>query len=114
LLALQLTGQSATGFTVQATGFSTTRALQSLAIQFTSAAGFSMPTSQFTIDLSSVAAVWFGTTASDAFGGEFTVSVPFTFEGLAANQSVLSAISSVSATLSNALGTSSAVQTNVP
>ena len=110
LIALQLTGQSATGFTIQVTGFTTTRSLTSLAVQFTIAPGFSMPTTQFTINVIPIATVWFESTASKTFGSQFTIAVPFTFQGVVPKgQSILSAISSVSVTMSNAVGSSSSV-----
>jgi hypothetical protein len=122
LIALQPTAESTTGavagqststsgLTIQVTGFSTTRSLTSLAVQFGIAPGFSMPTSQFTINVSSITTIWFESTASNAFGGQFTISIPFTFQGVVpAGETVLTAISSVSATISNAVGSSNSVQ----
>ena len=114
VIAVQLTTLTATGFTVQATGFATTRTLKSSTIQITPAKGFSLPNSQITLDLGQASALWFQGTASEAFGGEFTLSIPFTFQGLAANQSILNAISSVSVTMSNEVGASNSIQTSVP
>lgn len=114
LIAIQLTSVSATGFSIQVTGLATTRTLQSSVVQFTTASGFSMPTAQFTIDVSQPATLWFQSSASKATGGEFTMTLPFTFQGLAANQSVLSAVSSVSLTMSNELGASTSIQTGIP
>lgn len=114
LIAIQLTALSSTGFTVQLTGFSTTRSLTSAAVQLTAEKGYSLPASQFTIPLSQISTVWFQSTASNAYGGEFTVSIPFTFQGLTTTQSVLNAVASVSATVSNSLGASSSFQANVP
>ena len=114
LIAIQLTGLSTTGFTMQVTGYSTTRSLKSAAVQLTAAKGYSLPTSQFTIDLSQISTVWFQSTASKAFGGEFTISIPFTFQGLTASQSALNAITTASVTVSNSLGTSTSIQTSVP
>ncbi len=111
LIALQIASQSTTGFTIQVTGFTTPRALTSLSVQFTAAPGFSLSTSQFTINVAPVSTVWFEGTASQAFGGQFTLAIPFTFQAsLAAGQSVISAIASVSVTISNASGTSNSIQ----
>jgi Abnormal spindle-like microcephaly-assoc'd, ASPM-SPD-2-Hydin len=111
LIAIQLTGQSTTGFTIQVTGFTTTRSLTSLVVQFAISAGFSMPTSQFTIDASSISTIWFESSASDAYGSQFTIAVPFTFQGVAPKGlTILSAISSVSVTANNAIGSSNSVQ----
>ena len=114
LIAIQLSALSSTGFTIQVTGFSTTRSLKSAAVQLTPAKGYSLPMSQFTIDLSQISTVWFQSTASKTFGGAFAVSIPFTFQGLTTTQSVLNAITAVSATVSSTLGTSNSLQTNVP
>jgi hypothetical protein len=92
------------------TGYSTTRKLTTLNVQFTAAAGFSLAASQVTVDLSQAAAVWFESGASQGFGGQFTVSVPFTFSGTPPTGTTLvQTIASVSATVSNDIGTSDAV-----
>ncbi len=115
LIALQIATVSTTGFTIQATGFSTPRSLKSVLVQFTTATGYSMPTTQFTIDVSQVSTVWFNSSASQAFGGQFTISVPFTFQGVVpVGQSIVNAIASVSVTMSNALGASNSLQAAVP
>ena len=114
LIAIPITGLSTTGFTMQVTGYSTTRSLKSAAVQLTAAKGYSLLTSEFTIDLSQISTVWFESTASKAFGGEFTISIPFTFQGLTASQSALNAITTASVTVSNSLGTSTSIQTSVP
>ncbi len=115
MIAIQVTGVSATAFTIQATGFATTRTLTSMSVQFTTEPGFSMPTAQFTLDLTQVSVLWFQSTASQAFGGQFSVTIPFTFQGaVAAGQSVTNAIASVSVTMSNALGASNSIQATLP
>ncbi len=97
------------------TGFSTTRSLTSAAVQFSIAPGYSMPTSQFTVNVNPIATVWFQSAASKAFGGQFTMAIPFTFQGVVpAGQSVLSAIASVSVTMGNAVGSSSSFQVALP
>ena len=113
LIAIQVTSSSPTSISVQITGFATTRTLASSSIQIKTAPGFSMPTSQFTIDLSQIATLWFQSTPSQAFGGEFTLTVPFTFQGLATNQNVINSITSVSATITNQIGASNSIQAAV-
>lgn len=105
------TGPSSTSFTVQVTGFATTRTLTSLEVQFSIAPGFSVPTSQFTFNVQPIATVWFQSTASKTFGGQFTIAIPFTFQGVVpTGKSVLDALSSVSVTMSNEVGSSNSVQ----
>jgi hypothetical protein len=113
LIAVQVPSLSTTSLTLAVTGFSTTRSLTSLVVQFTSAKGFSLATSQFTIDVSQASSVWFQSTASQNFGGQFTITIPFTFSGLSTGQSVQNTIASVSVTVSNSSGTSSSVQTTL-
>ena len=111
LMALQLTNLSNTGFTIQVTGFATTRSLNSFAVQFTTASGFSMPSSQFSVDVSQISTLWFQSTASQTYGGQFTLSIPFSFQGsLPSGKSIVNVITSASVTMSNGTGTSNSVQ----
>jgi len=116
LLAVAAANVSSTGFTLNVTGFSTTRSLTTMMVQFNAAAGFNFGTSsQVSIDLTQVATAYFATTASQSLGGQFEVSVPFTFTGtnLPAGTTPIQAISSVSVTISNSVGTSSPLQTTL-
>lgn len=109
-----LGSQTAASFTLVLVGYSTTRDLSTLNITLTPASGFNLGTSQFTTDVSGAASVWFQSTASQAIGGLFEVSVPFNLTGTAPkNETLLEAIASVSATISNSVGTSSTIQANV-
>ena len=114
LIAIEIANLSTTSFTIEVTGFSTPRSLKSATVQLTPAAGFSMPGTEFTIDLSEVSAAWFASTASEAFGSQFTIAIPFTLSNLPAGKSVADAITSVSATISNAVGASSSIEAAVP
>jgi hypothetical protein len=114
LIAATVAGSSANSVVLVFTGYSTTRTLTALNVQFTPAAGFSLAASQVTVDLSQAAAVWFESTASQGFGGLFTVSVPFTFSGTPPTGTTLfETIASASGTVSNAVGTSNAVTTTI-
>ncbi|MBZ5607392.1 MAG: choice-of-anchor D domain-containing protein [Acidobacteriia bacterium] len=111
LLAVQVTGATTNGFTVSVFGYSTTRSVNSMTLQFTPATGFNFSASQVTVDLKQASAAWFQSSTSTSFGGQFTVAVPFTLQGtVATNQTLLQAIASVSATVSNDQGTSNSVQ----
>lgn len=120
LLSAQVINPTATGFTVQLTGYSTTRTLTGMNVQLTPAAGYQMANTQFAIDLKTIAAAWFQNTASQAFGGQFKVSIPFTFQVPATTvpagqtaPAVFAGITSVSATVANETGTSAALQARV-
>jgi hypothetical protein len=102
--------QTAASFNLVIVGYSTTRSLGALNVTFTAASGFNLPTSVPSIDLSGAANVWFQSTASQAFGGLFQVTVPFSLTGSAPkNETLIQAIASVSATISNGIGTSAAL-----
>ena len=110
LLAGLESASVANGITLTFTGYSTTRSLTSLNVQFTAATGFTLATSQITVDLSQAAAVWFDSTTSQSFGGQFTVTVPFTFSGtVPAGTALIQTIASFSATISNESGVSNSV-----
>jgi hypothetical protein len=70
-----------------------------------------MPSSQFTVDVSQISNLWFQSTASQAYGSQFTVSIPFTFQAsLPAGKTVANAITSFSVTMSNGTGNSNSLQ----
>jgi hypothetical protein len=106
--------QTSATFDIVLVGYSTTRDLSTLTVTFTPATGFNLSTSQTSVDLSGVSSVWFQSTASQGFGGLFQVTVPFNLTGsVGTGQNLLEALASVSATISNSVGTSSSAQANV-
>jgi hypothetical protein len=115
LQTIQLTGQTANSFTITVAGFSTTRSLTALNVEFTPAPGVQLSTTRFTVNLQSAAQAYFQSAASLAFGGQFTVSVPFTFQGTGpGGRPAVNSVASVSVTASNDLGASNALQVAVP
>jgi hypothetical protein len=113
LISVTVAGSNANSIVLSISGYSTTRSLTALNAQFTPAAGFSLAATP-PVDLTQAAAAYFDSTASQGFGGQFTVSVPFTFSGTPPNGTELvQTIASVSVTISNAVGTSNAVTTPV-
>jgi hypothetical protein len=111
LIGIALAGETANGFSISVTGFTTTRTLTMWSVQFATMPGFSMAQSQFTLDVQQAGTIWFQSTPSQAFGGQFTITVPFTFQGtLPSGASVLSALASVSVNVANELGSSNTVQ----
>ncbi len=114
LESVQIGNTTSSSFTLQLVGYSTTRDLNSLNVTFNPASGFNLATTQFTIDVSQPAKVWFQSSASLAFGGLFQINVPFNLTGtVPANQTLLDTIASVSATIGNSIGTSNSLQANV-
>jgi hypothetical protein len=115
LIAVQALNQTTNGFSLTLTGFSTTRTLTSANVQFTAASGVRLNNTQVSIDVRGAATVWFQSAASQPFGGQFTVTIPFTLQGVPpSGGTLLSTISAVSATIANERGTSSSQQTTIP
>ncbi len=95
--------RSSGGFTVTVVGFATDRELTQAVFQLTGAGGANLQTTSVTVPVDQVFASWFGSTQSAQYGGQFTYTQPFTVQGDS------SAVVSVSVTLINKVGTSSAV-----
>ena len=111
LAGVQLTNLTTNGFSIAVTGYATSRNLGSFAVQFTMNSGYDMPKKQFTVDLTQASSIWFSSTASQAFGGQFIVTVPFTFDGaLPSGTSIGAAFASVSVSVTSDAGSSNAVQ----
>jgi hypothetical protein len=88
--------------TVTVTGYSPTRDMVSGNFTFSPASGSTLAQSEVTVQLASAFTTWYQNTTSYAYGTEFLLTVPFTVSGNAAD------VSSVSVTLTNSFGTSSA------
>jgi hypothetical protein len=90
------------GFQVQIVGLSNTREVKQAAVSFVPSSGGNLQTAQLTIPLSDAAQQWFQGSDSQPFGGQFTLTLPFSVQGDA------SAVGSVSVILSNTAGDSPA------
>ena len=99
---LNIATRSASGFELAVTGFSTPRSLTQVTFSFTAAQGANLQTSTVTLGLTTPAAAWFQSQTSATLGGQFRLLIPFTVQG------ELTAIQSVSVTLTNGEGTSTA------
>lgn len=100
--------RTANSFSLVLTGYSTTRLIRSMQVQLAPIAGQTIANSSFTVNLDSASLVWFESQASQAFGGLFTLTIPFTFAG-EANQDLVSRIQSITVTLTNDVGVSNSV-----
>lgn len=109
LIAVQITAATATSLTIQVTGFTTTRNLTGLTLRFLTARGFRMEPEEYSFDLTQAAATWFQSPGSQSVGGQFRLTIPFSFQ-LPADRSIQTGITGVVATVSNAQGTSAALQ----
>lgn len=112
LISGQIASQTANSFVIRVTGYATTRTLQSWLLELTPAPGVKMSSSQFMIDVQQVASVWFQSATSRNFGGQFSMSIPVTFQ-LSGNQTILNVLSSVSVAMTNELGSSNSLQVNL-
>jgi hypothetical protein len=110
LQAISISAQTTNSFVISVTGFTTTRALSTWNVQFAAAPGFSLAVTNFSIDVSQISSVYFQTVASRAFGSQFILSIPFTFQGTPpSGLTVLNSIASVAATVTNGQGTSNSI-----
>jgi hypothetical protein len=116
VLAVELIVQSQTAASVLVTGFANSRTLTRLNLDLAPKAGTTFQGGQVTVDLSTSAAVWFRGATSQNFGSLFTITVPFSVGGLdpTTGQTLAQVLGSISATLTNEIGTSAAVTTAFP
>lgn len=98
---------SSTGFTVTVIGFDPTRSITQATFTFTPAAGSTLQTTTATVPVQSLFTAWYQSSTSAQFGSQFSFTMPFTVGGN------VSGIASVSVTLTNATGTSSAVSATI-
>jgi hypothetical protein len=99
----QVTG----GVSVAISGYSTTKEVTQASLQFNAAAGSSLTSSAITVPLSAAISSWYASSASAAYGSQFTVTIPLNVSG------DISAVGSVTATLTNTQGTSAPVTANM-
>ena len=100
------TGQG--GFSLQVTGFSTTRNVDSLSFSFTAASGSALARDSFDVDVSGSFGTYFSSNQSAASGGNFTATVSFSVD-----EGAFEDIQGVSVTAANSLGTSNSVSVNL-
>ena len=111
ILDASISSITTSGLTLNVTGYSTTRALDHLTVLFKGASGVSLPATATTINLSTAATFWYATSASQALGGVFSVSIPFTVTvSGSASATLASYIASVTVSATNEVGTSGEVQ----
>lgn len=112
--SLTVTNQASSSFSLVVVGYTTTRSLSSMNVTFTPASGFTLTTSTFTIDVSGPSLIWFQSSASLGFGGQFQITVPFNLPGTPPKgQTLIQALASASVTVSNTVGASNALQSPI-
>lgn len=98
--------RNATGFTVTATGYVTSREMTQANFTFAAAGGQTLGTTALTVPADTLFSGYFGSTAAAPFGGQFTFTQGFTVNGT-------SQVASVTVTLVNRVGSSAAVTATV-
>jgi hypothetical protein len=96
--------QTPGGVTVVVNGFSSTRDMVNGLFTFAPASNATIATNNLTVSLSSAFLTWYQSTASNQYGSEFTLTVPFSVANGAAADLV-----SVTVTLTNSKGNSNPV-----
>jgi hypothetical protein len=116
ILSVDVANVTNTSFTLLVTGYSTSRSLTKIDFGISSRNG-SLSVSQISQDISSVSATWYRSGPAQTFGSLFTMTIPFTFQGIPiSNPPRLLAefIQSVMVTISNELGNSNSVEAVIP
>jgi hypothetical protein len=114
LFSGSVSAATTTSFTVTLSGYTTTRVLNSLSVQFTPVSGHTFNPSQLTIDVSSASAAWFQGAAASGFGGSFLLAIPFTLSSGSSTANLVDLLQSVSITATNDVGTSSSIVVPIP
>jgi hypothetical protein len=114
LLAAEVTSETLNSFTVNVSGYSTSRNLSQLDIQITPKQGASFSSSHLTIDVSASSSAWFQGTASQAFGGTFLLAIPFTLQNGSTTDDLVHMLQSLSITATDDVGVSSAISVSIP
>jgi hypothetical protein len=110
LLNALVSQKSQNTLTLQIFGYGPTRTLSTLQFQFLAQSEANVANGVVSVNIQPNAQGWFSSAQSANFGGQFMVSVPFSFTSNQASvSSPLSLFQSVSITASNDLGTSNAV-----
>ncbi len=114
LLDVQLTSKGANNLTLVVTGYATTRSFDQMTFQFTPVATYNLAATTFTLNVQPYSVLWFNSSASLAYGGLFTVTVPFTAQaGAPGSSTAVSAIQSVAVTATNSQGVSNSVSLDI-
>ncbi|MCX6620063.1 MAG: hypothetical protein NTY38_03095 [Acidobacteria bacterium] len=109
ILNVLVSSRTTDGFTLQVTGYATGRSITQMDFQFVPLPGENVTTTKLSVPVEAAFNTWYQSTASQAYGSQFTVTVPFTLQGTLTNAKTLAeTIQSVSVTLTNRQGASAA------
>jgi hypothetical protein len=106
LLSAEISGRSPNQILLLVTGYTTTRTLRQMVLTLRPRSGEKLTASDITINLDPVALVWFQSTASQGFGGLFSLQIPLAFQRGDSTEDLVSKIQSVGVTVSNEISSS--------
>jgi hypothetical protein len=110
LLSAQLTGRTATGYSLLVTGWATSRQISTIDITITPTSGENVTTQRISIPADASFTAWYASAASAQFGSQFTATIPLTITGDVTNVTALAdTIQSVGVTLTNRVGSSQSI-----
>ena len=93
------------GINVAVTGFSTPRDMTSATFHFTPTTGTTLAATDVTVPLTAPFANWYASAASVAFGSQFTVTIPFTFQ-FSTGPISIAPVAALTVTMTNSAGVS--------
>jgi hypothetical protein len=99
---------TATSFTIVLNGYSTTRSIRKLDVQFTPKPGEALSTTHLTLDVSAASAAWYQSSASQNAGGSFLAAIPFVLTSGNSTDDLVRRLQSVSVSATNDEGASAA------
>jgi hypothetical protein len=97
---------TSTGFSISVTGYSTTRDMTSGLFHFAFPSNSQPPSADITVPLTGAFTTWYSSSASNAFGSQFLMTVQFTFK---APTGTTVPFIAVTTSLTNSKGTSNAL-----
>jgi hypothetical protein len=106
LVSASITARTLNSFTLSLSGFSTTRAVRQLDIQITPQPGENLSATRLTLDVTSSSVGWFQSTASQPFGGAFTIAIPFALQSGDSTDDLVRRLQSLRVTATNEIGAS--------
>jgi hypothetical protein len=114
LMSVVVSSKTATAFTLQITGYATSRTLTQMDFTFTPTNGENVSTTKLSVPVESSFVAWYQSAASQSYGSLFTATITFSFAGdVTGVTSLVDTIQSVSTTITNKLGTSVAVSVSL-
>jgi hypothetical protein len=110
LLSAGISARTANTLTLLLTGYATTRSITQVDLRFTPVAGETVSTTQLTLNVEASFNAWYQSQQSQAFGSQFSVTVPLTLAGDVVNASTLAdTVQSIAVTIGNRVGTSQSI-----